>query len=113
MFLSDGRCVFEEDAPRYEEQGRKREELIASKELPVVGNCEVLDKRNCDNCGLFVKWEIGTLRPCFEKTRIDTPKNHSGATAWRLKNLGMRDGRYAYVKPGANNCPGWKEKEEK
>lgn len=176
VFLSDGRCVFEEDAPKYEEQQKKREELLASKEIPVmrgstysnattryfelpkggglarevfrewVGNREVKEfrigemkvtadstlrpdqgyfisenaknaefnkprvLRNCENCGLFEKWPNYTLmRPCAGPIRNGTVWRE--ALKWRMENLESDHGTYCGVKPGADNCPGWKERE--
>jgi len=94
VFLSNGRCVFEADAPRHEAE--------IERELPEAPKSTQL--KNCETCANS-PW--GCLSMCgYMVDGFDACAPE--LIDWRLSNSNES---YA-LNDGADKCPGWKGKEE-
>ena len=135
IFLSDGRCVFEEDAPKFEEHLRKKDKLIASTEIPrgIRGKLDLIEKFDESvhpskiYSNAWAEYIDYTGHQPKEKQRKNCNTcSISGEYASKCPANNINDIKYnatndwwnvcfklffsAGFSNEADNCPGWKEK---
>jgi len=119
VFLSNGRCVFEADAPRYEAEIER--ETLSSRELPLSEEMAMYkgwvdrverwlpeapkstQRKNCKTCANSPWGRPSMCGYMVEGFDACAPE----LIGWRLSNTN----KIYVLNDGADNCPGWKGKE--
>lgn len=120
VFLSNGRCVFEKDAPRYEAEIKR--ETLSSKDVPFLIESEEIKTGTCDEPFGYDGYDPFEPKSTQRKN-CDTCKHDYPYGGSRFCHLAENRGVSIWIRAnwdisrnvcfdGADNCPGWKGKGE-